>query len=49
MRSFFLEIFTWWNSQTFGTRVFTLLNGKKVGSDSEGNIFYVHKRNANKR
>ena len=49
MRSFFLEIFTWWNNQTFGTRVFTFLNGKKVGSDSDGNIFYVHKKNANKR
>ncbi|MAC08171.1 MAG: NADH:ubiquinone oxidoreductase subunit NDUFA12, partial [Rhodobiaceae bacterium] len=28
MKNFFLEIFTWWSSQTLGTRIYTLLNGK---------------------
>ena len=27
------EIFTWWNKQTFGTRLNTLLFGKLVGEE----------------
>jgi NADH:ubiquinone oxidoreductase subunit len=38
--SVFQEIFTWWNGQTFGTRVFTARNGELVGEDAEGNRFY---------
>ena len=34
------EIFTWWNGQTLGTRVWTRLYGKKVGEDDQGNTFY---------
>lgn len=34
------EIFTWWNGQTFGTRLFTARNGEFVGEDAEGNRFY---------
>ena len=34
------EIFTWWNGQTLGTRVFTARNGKLVGEDADGNKFY---------
>ena len=33
----FKEIFTWWNKQTFGTRINTILFGKLVGKDSSGN------------
>lgn len=33
-------IFTWWNSPTFGTRVFTSRKGEKVGEDSAGNTYY---------
>lgn len=34
------EIFTWWNGQTIGTRLFTWRRGEKVGEDAEGNTFY---------
>ncbi len=34
------EIFTWWNGQTLGTRVYTARNGVKVGEDEMGNRFY---------
>jgi NADH:ubiquinone oxidoreductase subunit len=34
------QIFTWWNSQTLGTRLYTWRRGKYVGSDSSGNLFY---------
>lgn len=34
------EIFTWWNGQTVGTRLFTALKGEKVGEDEQGNQFY---------
>lgn len=34
------EIFTWWNGQTLGTRVFTARNGELVGEDGDGNRFY---------
>ncbi|MGD9918950.1 MAG: NADH:ubiquinone oxidoreductase subunit NDUFA12 [Paenirhodobacter sp.] len=37
---FLLRFFTWWNSQTFGTQVYTLRKGVKVGEDDEGNIYY---------
>ncbi len=34
------EIFTWWNGQTVGTRVWTARKGVKVGEDEQGNQFY---------
>lgn len=34
------QIFTWWNGQTVGTRLFTARHGRKVGEDDQGNIFY---------
>lgn len=34
------QIFTWWNGQTVGTRLFTARHGQKVGEDEEGNLFY---------
>ena len=37
------EIFTWWNHQTFGTRLQTLLFGKLVGQDNFGNKYYQSK------
>ena len=36
----FKEIFTWWNSQTIGTRVWSYFNGIHVGSDEQGNKYY---------
>ena len=38
-------IFTWWNKQTFGTLLKTLLFGKYVGSDEYGNKYYRSKNN----
>ena len=38
--SLLAEIFTWWNGQTLGTRVWTRLYGQKVGDDDQGNVYY---------
>lgn len=35
-----LQIFTWWNGQTIGTRFHTWRRGKRVGQDQFGNIYY---------
>jgi NADH:ubiquinone oxidoreductase subunit len=40
MKNWLLLIFTWWNGQTFGTRVHTWRKGEKVGTDSFGNTYY---------
>lgn len=37
------QIFTWWNGQTIGTRVFTARFGQFVGSDEFGNKYYKNK------
>ena len=37
------KIFTWWNQDTFGTRLKTIFNGKFVGSDELGNKYYKSK------
>jgi len=34
------KIFTWWNQDTFGTRLKTIFFGKFVGKDSFGNKYY---------
>jgi NADH:ubiquinone oxidoreductase subunit len=34
------QIFTWWNSQTLGTRLHTWWRGTYVGVDNIGNLFY---------
>ena len=49
IKNLFLETFTWWNNQTLGTKLFTFLRGKKVGTDNDNNKFYVHKKNSQKR
>lgn len=33
-------IFTWWNSPTFGTRLWTSRRGEQVGEDDQGNVYY---------
>ena len=42
------KIFTWWNQDTFGTRLKTILFGKLVGKDQFGNKYYEN-RNSKKR
>lgn len=34
------ELFTWWNGQTIGTRLFTARRGVFVGEDALGNRYY---------
>jgi len=43
MKTFLLRLFTWWNSQTFGTQVWTSLYGEFVGDDEFGNRYYRNK------
>ncbi len=38
--SLFGQIFTWWNGQTLGTRIWTARKGNRVGEDHEGNVYY---------
>ena len=42
------QIFTWWNSQTIGTFLYTIFFGKFVGVDEYGNKYYEN-RQKNKR
>jgi NADH:ubiquinone oxidoreductase subunit len=37
---FLLQLFTWWNGQTLGTRFYTWRKGKRVGEDEFGNVYY---------
>ena len=43
MLTLFKKIFTWWNQDTFGTRLKTIFFGKFVGKDSFGNKYYESK------
>jgi NADH:ubiquinone oxidoreductase subunit len=38
------QIFTWWEGATLGTALFTRRFGKRVGSDSSGNVYYQGKK-----
>ncbi len=38
------ELFTWWNGQTFGTRLWTYFNGIPAGKDSQGNKYFHNKK-----
>ncbi len=40
MKNFLLKLFTWWNSQTFGTQFWTWKYGEAVGTDEFGNKYY---------
>jgi NADH:ubiquinone oxidoreductase subunit len=40
MKTFLLRFFTWWNSQTFGTQLWTARYGESVGEDEFGNRYY---------
>jgi NADH:ubiquinone oxidoreductase subunit len=41
--SLFKEIFTWWNSATWGTRLYIQRKTLFVGMDDEGNKYYKSK------
>ncbi|WP_237154028.1 NADH:ubiquinone oxidoreductase subunit NDUFA12 [Oryzibacter oryziterrae] len=40
MKKLLLELFTWWNGQTIGTRFYTWRKGIRVGEDEAGNVYY---------
>ncbi|MEG8099282.1 NADH:ubiquinone oxidoreductase subunit NDUFA12 [Candidatus Liberibacter brunswickensis] len=40
MKNLLLQIFTWWNGQTLGTRFFTWRYGRIIGKDEFGNTYY---------
>ena len=44
MLTFLKKIFTWWNRDTLGTRIKTILFGKLIGSDEYGNRYYQSKK-----
>ncbi len=44
MLTMFKEIFTWWNHQTLGTRIYTIIYGKFIGKDDFGNKYYQSKK-----
>ena len=44
MISLIKKIFIWWNQDTLGTKLKTLIFGKFVGKDSLGNKYYQSKK-----
>ncbi len=44
MWRFIKQLFTWWNGETLGTRLYTLFRGNNVGEDSFGNQYYENKK-----
>ena len=45
MLTIFKKIFIWWNQDTIGTKIKTVLFGKFVGKDCFGNKYYESKNN----
>ena len=39
----FANAFTWWNGASWSTALFSRRNGKEVGRDEAGNIYFEHK------
>lgn len=46
---FWRRTFTWWTGATWGTLLFTRMDGKKVGRDEAGNIYFQHKKQSGRR
>jgi NADH:ubiquinone oxidoreductase subunit len=46
---FWSKTFTWWNGDTWGTKLFTWRFGNAVGKDDAGNIYYQDKKNPRRR
>ena len=42
-KSLLKYLFTWWNGNTVGTKLYTFLKGKKVGEDYLGNSYFESK------
>ena len=41
---FLKQIFTWWDGATIGTSLHVRRNGRQVGTDESGNIYYASKK-----
>ena len=41
---FLSRTFTWWDGDTWGTKLFTWLHGDEVGRDERGNVYYQSKK-----
>jgi NADH:ubiquinone oxidoreductase subunit len=46
MKTFFTQLFSWWNGQTLGTRFHTWRHGTSVGTDEFGNVYYEGGKNS---
>ena len=44
MLTFFKKIFIWWNQDTLGTKIKTIIQGRLVGKDDFGNRYYENKQ-----
>jgi NADH:ubiquinone oxidoreductase subunit len=44
MKEIFAELFIWWHGQTLGTRVVAALFFSHVGTDGDGNRYYLEKK-----
>jgi NADH:ubiquinone oxidoreductase subunit len=42
--SILTEIFSWWGGNTWSNRIYTRLRGQHVGSDEQGNHYYVQSK-----
>ena len=40
----FKNLFTWWEGATLGTALYSWRNGRKVGTDVHGNVYYQSKK-----
>lgn len=47
--NWFVQIFTWWNGQTWGTRLWTWRRGRLVGVDSQANRYYQDRKDPRRR
>ncbi|TVV73705.1 NADH:ubiquinone oxidoreductase subunit NDUFA12 [Sphingomonas solaris] len=41
------NIFTWWDGATIGTSLFSRRNGREVGRDAAGNLYFEAKKEEN--
>jgi NADH:ubiquinone oxidoreductase subunit len=46
---FWSKTFTWWNGDTWGTKLFTWRFGNQVGTDDAGNVYYQSKKAPGRR
>ena len=45
----FANAFTWWNGASWGTSIVSRRNGKEVGRDDAGNMYFQHRKDPRRR